>query len=290
MTTKKYDEIADLIERRAPAITMTELSGRVRSPAGEVALPPRPARARVGLAVVATAVVAVVAAGAITAVRLGSQHQLEPVPVTAAMVRRIARASEIALAAEGHALVSYSEVVGTTPDGSGTLDITFSGQNFNIVSRQPGAKPFTERVVDSQIYTFGDPPPGQPLQWYHSTTESQARGVAVPDPRKLLSALSPTAGFAVIGKEVIDGVPLTHLRATNVKGMNARLLSLNTTDQPISGLDIWVDSSGVVRIIQERCQGQPSRLTRSRSSRSPSGSPASESRSRLPRRLTTGLR
>lgn len=141
------------------------------------------------------------------------------------------------------------------PRWIGDVGYQFSGQNFNSISRQPNTKPFTERVVDGQFYTLGDPPPGQPLQWYHSTNETSGGVVAVPDPRKLLTALQPAAGFEVIRKQVIGGVPTTHLRATNVRGVNARLLSLDTADQPVSRLDIWVDDSRVVWLIAVRCEG-----------------------------------
>lgn len=240
MTTKNFKEIGDLIDERAPAITMTELTTRrgSRPKAGLVPLrTPGPGPGLKVAAVIGAAVmVAGVAAGAF--VLHGSQvrpqaltahkphpavggHHHQAVGLTAAMVRHIARASDLALATNGHVLVRYSDVVGQDPDGSGTLDITFSHQNFNSISRQPGAKPYIERVVSGRIFGFGDPPPGQPLQWYLSTTQTNG-GTAVPDPRRLLAALQPTAGFVDVGAEVIDGVQVEHLQATDLAGLSRK--------------------------------------------------------------------
>ncbi len=265
MNNQDFDEIAQLIDRRAPAITMTELAERRASgPAGNVApLRARRPRRGVTIAVSAASAAAVVAAITIAVAAQPGGGSARPGPVTgpvryarltAAMVRRVVQASSVALAPSGHLVVRYADIDGGIPDGSGTLDITFAGPDFNSVSAQPGSKPFIYRVVDGQEYTFGDPPPGQPLQWYHSTSETSG-GQKAPDPVKLLGALRPAAGFEVIGRQVIDGVPVEHLRATNVTGLSAQLLSLQTADQPISGLDVYVDSKGVIQQLDLRCKG-----------------------------------
>lgn len=213
MSTKNHDEIAGLIEERAPTITMIELADRrAQSLAGNVVplrasgrRPPIRVAAVLGAAAV---VAAVVVAGAFQlsggqvrpqAVGSGPQHRVgrhQPVEVklTAARVHQIARASGVALATQGHVIVHNTDVLGPYPDGAGTMDITFSHQNFNIVYSQPGTSTSIERVVGGRIFLFGYPPPGQPLQWYMSTTQTSG-GQAVPDPRSLLAALQPTAGF-----------------------------------------------------------------------------------------------
>lgn len=40
--------------------------------------------------------------------------------------------------------------------------------------------------------------------------------------------------------------------------MNASLLSLETADQPVVGLDAWVDGNGVIRMIEPHCLGTAS--------------------------------
>jgi len=63
---------------------------------------------------------------------------------------------------------------------------------------------------------------------------------------------------------VIDGVQVDHLRATDLTGLDPEVLSLGGSDDlPLSGLDVWVDSSGVIRLMELHCQGisQPNGLT-----------------------------
>lgn len=273
------DQIRSLIEDRAPAVTVAELTDLISSsrqrpggPTADAAVPLQrrhstvrmtAAAVAVALAVTAAAVATLVASnpGRHTPVSgvIHAAKRARPVLLAAATVERDVHNSQVAMANAGHAFLSYSDLIGGTPDGSGTLDLTFSGDNYNSVSRQPGAKPFISRVVDGQLYTYGDPPPGQPLQWYHSVSE-HGSGQTMPDPRKLLASLAPSAGFESLGWQVINGVRLQHLRATNVKGLSTAVLTLNTGYNPVSALDVWVDASGVIRQLAVTCTGrtQPS--------------------------------
>jgi hypothetical protein len=126
--------------------------------------------------------------------------------LTDAMVRKIARASHLALASAGHILVRDTETLGPYRDGSDLFDIIFPHRNYNQVT-QPGSRhPQIVRVVGGRI---------------------------------------------------------EHLRATNLVGLNKDLRSLNITWQPLVQLDIWVDSSGVIRFMELHDQGpsQPTGLT-----------------------------
>jgi hypothetical protein len=272
MSEQDFSEIRDLIDGRAPAITMTELAQHKRPGLiGSVAQPryrrSHPARnvtlAAASVAAVAAAIAIAVAqfgGGPVKPVAISSHpnHHAKPVRyarLTAAMVRRVVRASSVALAPAGHVVVQFAETLGGTPNGTGTTDIRFSGPDFNSVYLFPGNQRFMERVVDGQIYLFGSGPPGQPTQrWYHSTTETSG-GQTAPDPVKLLNSLQPTAGFEVIGHQVINGVPVEHLRATNVSGLNASLLSMDYADQPIVALDVYVDGNGVIQELDMTCTG-----------------------------------
>ena len=272
MTNELTDQIREYVEASARPISLAELAGRraTVAPAGRrMGSRPLVLRRPVMAAAAAVAVVAAGSAAAVTAATAGGGHprpvaarphapavhphavHAKPgaVRLTAAVVQHIAQVSKAAMEPAGHVVVSYAETDEGIADGSGTLDITFSGQNFNSVSSQPAAtSTFTERVVDGQIYTYGNPPPGQPLQWYHSTNQTQTGGTTVPDPRALLAALRPAAGFEMLGYQVVGGVRCEHLRATEVAYLPGKLLSLGIAwPTTLAGLDVWVDGHGVVQ-------------------------------------------
>jgi hypothetical protein len=277
LSEQDIHEIRDLIDGRAPVITMTELAQRRHSgPSSGVARlrarrPPvfffcggAPARAAALAAILAIAIAQL--GGSLARPAASSRHlsqhprSVHYAMLTAAMVRRVVHASKIALAPAGHVVIHDAETLGGGPDGSGTTDIRFSGPDFSAVYLFPGASRHMERVVDGQIYLFGSGPPGKPTQqWYHSTTETSG-GQTAPDPVKLLSSLQPTAGFEVIGQQVINGVPVEHLRATNVADLDTRLLSMDYADQPIVGLDVYMDGNGVIQELDLVCKG-PSQPT-----------------------------
>lgn len=278
MTRKNYGEIAALIEHRAPTITMSELAACQRGSRGGRVVQLRAGRTRPGVSVAAIAGIAAVAAavagllqfsgglppshGGPGASRPAASHHLVNAKLTDAMVRKIARASHHALASAGHVVIRLTSVLGPYPDGSDLFDITFSHRNYNWVTQPKSRMPLIVRVVSGRLFFFGNPPPGRRLQWYLSTTQ-RSGGQSVPDPRTLLSALQPAAGFEDLGDQVIDGVQVEHLRATNLAGLSGKLRSLDMADQPLSRLDVWVDGSGVIRFMELHAKGvsEPTGLT-----------------------------
>jgi hypothetical protein len=181
--------------------------------------------------------------------------------LSAAMVHEVTTASNEALASAGHVLVTFSAPgpAGTAPHVSGTIDITFSGHNFNSVSRLPqtptgsaSQRKLVIRVVNGQVYTLGIfGAAGRRQQWHHFSNDTES-GRVVPDPRRLLQVLRPDAGFEVVGPQFIGGVQTKHLRATQLTHLPASLmLSLTFVSvmgpQRLTGLDVWVDSHDVVR-------------------------------------------
>ena len=265
MKTEIADQVRDYIETAAAPISLVELAERRTAADGPARSGTSRGRAMPRRAVTAAIAIGVVAAAGATATAVTQLHadQTRPalppgaaphvshhsyVRLTAAMVHHLQRASKAALASAGHVFETYADVDAGIPDGSGTIDIIFSGQNYNAVSWQPTSKigTWTERVVNGQVYDYGELSPGQQPRWYHSTTETSG-GQQVPDPRELLRALQPAAGFEVIGPQVIAGVPAQHLRASQVKGLAASLASLGLDAEPLTGLDVWVDSNGVIR-------------------------------------------
>lgn len=285
-------QLRELIDGGAAAVTAAEITAASPAPAraglpggvvrrgvvrrGVVPLrrPGRRVRRPGRVAALAAGLVAIGCAGAVTAAQLSGDaaarrpggtlagahpraHHAEVV-LTARAIREIAGASRAALASAGHALVSYSSTFGSTVN-SGTDNLTFSGNNYNNVSLQAGSKigPWVDRVVNGQIYEYGELAPGQAPHWYHSVSETQHARQAVPDPRDLLRALEPGARFAFEGWREIGGVRVRELRATQLTGLPGRLLSLQNADpfEHLSGLTVWADASGVIRQVRTAFEG-----------------------------------
>ena len=85
------------------------------------------------------------------------------------------------------------------------------------------------------------------LEWYRDTNPSGHPSFTIPDPRTVFSMLEPSARFEFLGYQVIDGIRLKHLRATNFSHL--RGLSTLTDLQPgahVTALDVWVDGHSVV--------------------------------------------
>jgi hypothetical protein len=261
MDSKIAGQIHDYLETAAPPIRFSSVTrslqapGQARRSAFIRQLNPQRAIAVVAATAVAAAAVTI----GIQAAGRGAAHTPETSVLTAAMVHRVEAATEAAIAPAGHILVTYSlGPIRRSPTSSGAIDFTFSGRNFNAVDRLPAApddnagRTFTIRIVNGDIYTFGGS--GRPRQWYRVLGQPQA-GRAVPDPRKVLEALRPEAGFKVIGSQLIDGVPTRILTATRLTQLPASILSSLTFvssmgPQSLAAFDVWVDSHDVVRQIK----------------------------------------
>jgi len=182
----------------------------------------------------------------------------QPVLLTAATVRQVAAASRSALATSGQAVVAYRTTQSGVLQDSGTDNITFSGQNWNDAFSQtsPGAhgqpahkQSAINRIVNGQFYLYiaGRTPR---LQWYHDTNPSGHPSFTIPDPRTVLRALAPSARFVAAGYQVIGGLRLKELRATNpghVPGLGA--LPDVDPQAHVTSLRVWVDGHGVVHRI-----------------------------------------
>jgi hypothetical protein len=177
--------------------------------------------------------------------------------ITAAMVRRVATASRSALAASGQAVVAYRTTgQGGVLQDSGTDSITFSGKNWNDAfsqtipngTGQPAHTQFAiNRIVNGQFYLYiaGRTPK---LEWYHDTNPTGHPSFTIPDPRTVLRALEPSARFEAAGYQVIGGMRLKELRATDpghVTGLGS-LPDLGPGGR-VTSLAVWVDGHGVVR-------------------------------------------
>src|SRR5215831_1902687 len=154
----------------------------------------------------------------------------------------------------GHARFTYRVVTAGVPDGYGTEDVTFSGNNrslsFSQHSVATGPEPAhifsgTERLVDGQVYVL-DRIHGRPT-WVHEPFQVYSNPKII-DPRRLLRVLAPYARFQASGYQVIGGVRLKVLRATDPGNLTRRNLLpiMYTSGLPVGSLAVWVDGQGVV--------------------------------------------
>ena len=228
-------------------------------------VPPRPARrlpraavlAGTGLtaAAAAVAVAVLVASAGGTGTAPGGRSR-SPVLLTAAMVHQVASASRSALARSGRATVNSTSTVNGVPGDSSTDVITFAGKNWNDVIYQtsPGAggraghtPTAINRIVNGQLYLYIAARTRR-LQWVHDTNRSGHPSVNIPDPRTVLRALEPSARFEVVGYQVIGGVRVKELRATDLSHLpgQGRLVGNFAAGGHVRSLEVWVDGHGVV--------------------------------------------
>ena len=156
-------------------------------------------------------------------------------------------------------------------DGYGNDVITFSGGNYNWVMDDqvpPSASPQVPavqvtgitRVVNGVAYLQPDlSAPKSP--WLRA---SRWRATEYfPVPRTALQLLSPRARFRDVGWQLIGGVRLEHLRATQVSGLPGSLTfaGYRQPGESLSALDLWVDASGVLHRMQLELKSSDSATT-----------------------------
>jgi hypothetical protein len=244
-------QITELVDRGAEPVSLGEIREVART--GAVRPPRRPGR----IAATASGVAIAGAAAALALTVTSGGH--EPAPagartsaVTAAMVRHDASASQAALAYSGRALVSYQNSGTAVQPNTGTDDITFSGGNWNEILNENIAGDVQQainRVVDGQAYDDFPTSRGRLHGWIHDTGPDAVQALDIPDPRTLLAALRPDAGFTAAGYTVTDGVRLEGLRATRLAALSGFVNSLPWPDpgEHLTALTLWLDPAGVVR-------------------------------------------
>jgi hypothetical protein len=171
-------------------------------------------------------------------------------PTGAAGAALVGRSS----APAGHARITYRVVTAGVPEAYGTRDITFSGNNrsfsFSQTALARGGQPTqtesgAERFVDGQVYVL-DRIHGR-LTWVHEPFQVY-NDPKIIDPRRLLRVLAPYARFQASGYQVIGGIRLTVLRATDPGSLTRRNLLpvMYTSGLSVGSLAVWVDGQGVV--------------------------------------------
>jgi hypothetical protein len=182
------------------------------------------------------------------------------------MIEHVASASSSALASSGQERISYRSVKNGAVTSAGTDTVTYSGNNYNYavgattVPAYPGG---IVRVVNGQFYMTDGTATRQ--TWLHQLGESTKPHF--PEAATLLRLLSPAAKFQNAGTDVIGGVRLTHLHATQVSGLPddptlARYANLVSAARSavvpagtLTALDLWADSHGVVHQMTIQLQG-----------------------------------
>jgi hypothetical protein len=273
-TTDLPSLIRDCVDDQASPVTVEEIRGRAllaRSP-----VPGRaPARRRVQAGVAAAGVAAAGIAGALVITQAGGPATPGPgttrTVLTAAMVRHLASASRTAMTS-GQAGIDW------TSRGlpSVTQQISFNGSDWNDIMNlgQPTRVWHTargiartgetiERVVNGQEYHY----PGfvmtakgaQFSGWMRMGAPGTGQPLSIPDPRTLLSVLSPSAGLVSDGTATVNGVTVSHLLATTPGAVAIAPLNDIIASEPdgaaISAIDVWVDSSDVVLKAQVTVSG-----------------------------------
>jgi hypothetical protein len=208
------------------------------------------------VAAAVTVIVLAVSAGGQGGTRAGARGGTRaPVMLTAAMVRQVASASRSALALSGRATISYRNTQAGKLQVTGSDRITFSGKNWNDAfsqsfpasDGQPAGTQFAiNRIVGKQFYLYIKGRTNK-LEWYRDTNPSGHPSFTIPDPRRVFSTLEPSARFEFLGYQVIGGIRLKHLRATDLSHL--RGLSTLPGLQPgahVTTLEIWVDGHSVV--------------------------------------------
>jgi hypothetical protein len=256
MATDLKSQIRTLMETGIHPVSVQDIARRDRAkPTPFPARKPFPAR-RVTIG--AAALAAAGCAAGLVAAQLADTPSSRSAghaatALTAAYVRHLAAASRVALAQSGQAVLTTTITQGGQLQQVSTDHLTFSGQNWNdsftytaaVDGRALAPEAAINRVVDGQAYDYFVAADG--LAWYHVTGPDAVQSLNIPDPRALLSELEPAADFVRIGVAVVDGVQVEHLRATALAGLAGIALPFSQAGGQVTALDVWVDSTGVVR-------------------------------------------
>ena len=277
METDLKDQIRDLIERGAHPVSFREITERRTAAAPPIRRAAGRRRvvfagAGVGLAAAACAAGLVIVSASPGAPAPQARHSQGASFVTAAMIKHVAAASGSALENSGQERISYRSVKNGAVTSSGTDTVTYSGSDWSYAtsSTVPAFPDGVTRVVNGQFYIKLDvAAPRQP--WLHELGEPTSP--PFPEAATLLRLLSPDAKFVDAGTDVIGGVRLTRLRATQVSGLPddttlARYANLVSAQKSgvvppgtLTALDLWADSRGVVHQMTIQMHGGDGQTT-----------------------------
>jgi hypothetical protein len=275
------DQIRDLMVRGAQPVSLREISERRTS----LAIPRARRRRRVRLT---GAGVGLAAAGCAAGLVIATASPGAPAPagagarqtgparssstfLTAAMIEHVAAASSSALGSSGQERISYRSVKNGAVTSAGTDTVSYSGSNYNYAtsSTVPYYPVSFIRVVNGQFYL--ELPTATKELWLHEL--DQGTKPHFPEAATLLRLLSPDAKFQNAGTNVIGGIRLTHLHATQLSGLPAdptlaRYANLVSAAKSavvppgtLTALDLWTDGNGVVHQMTIQLHGGDGQTT-----------------------------
>lgn len=269
-TTDLPPLIRECVDAGTRPVTLAEI--KARAVLTERTVRRVPARRRTRVAVAATGIAAAGIAGVLVASQAGDGTAAGTRTVlTAAVLHHMAIASQAAMTS-GRADIDWTS-------GGGTViqHIAFDGANWEDTTppagaTSPGSKAhaFTwagetiEIVVDGQYYHYPaftlKPKPHLVAGWMHVIAPGAGASLNIPDPRTLLSVLSPSAGLVIDGYATVNGVRVEHLQATTPGAVPVTpldsIMQSASADPRLSVLDLWVDPSDVVLKAQFTVTGQ----------------------------------
>ena len=277
METDLKDQIRDLIERGAHPVSFREITERRMAAAPPIRRAAGRRRvvlvgAGVGLVAAACAAGLVIASASPGAPAPRARHSQGANFVTAAMIKHVAAASGSALENSGQERISYRSVKDGAVTSPGTDTVTYSGSDWNyaVSSTVPAFPDGDSRAVNGQFYIKPDAAASR-QPWLHELGDSTSPHF--PEAATLLRLLSPDAKFVDAGTDVIGGVRLTRLRATQVSGLPddttlARYANLVSAQKSavvpagtLTALDLWADSRGVVHQMTIQMHGGDGQTT-----------------------------
>jgi hypothetical protein len=257
-----------------PSVSLDEIQRRAEASDQPLWQPPT-SRSPLRRRLVTTAAVAVLVAGAtsLAAIRpwdAPAQNSAVPHALSSGLIRLISYQSSAALSRSGTAQMTVTETQTPTQapsDGGVTAEptrfawsvgVTFSGENLDesiaMTTSFPlgsSAGPETEtshsdlRFVDGSAYRLIEGP-STPPQWYVETGPNARTFLSFPDPRTFLASVDPATGLVSLGRQMVDGVELTHLRANDPGALgNAGIAGLGAGQD--SSFDIWINDQHVVQ-------------------------------------------
>jgi hypothetical protein len=102
------------------------------------------------------------------------------------------------------------------------------------------------RHVDGKYYLYGPDGPGR-FGWFRLVDiESHPHGLGL-NPSTLLDELQPAGGFEEVGREDVDGIPTTRLRAKDPEETPVPDLRDSVPGDTVTSLEVWIDGDGLVR-------------------------------------------
>jgi hypothetical protein len=163
----------------------------------------------------------------------------------------------------GTAHMNITESAGGSAVNRFSVNATFSGDNVDEVVtftsyppaqlNGPASSPSTStsdlRFVDGSAYRQLDG------QWYVETGANASTFLTFPNPRSLVSHISPLARLVSLGESVSGGVELTHLQAKDPSVLgNVGIAGLGEPND--TAFDAWVDGDNVVQRVTIATAGQ----------------------------------